>query len=144
MIRRPELPAVHEYYLLGCMTMCALVAVVLGVAIVIAAWTTRENWDRDVDPIVSARSTHGKELVLRYGCTSCHVLPLAAPEGAVGPPLTHIGSQSYIAGSFPNHEIWMTLWIENPQRLKPGTAMPNLDISERDARDIATYLATLR
>src|SRR5947209_6537345 len=103
-MRRQELPAVHEYYLLGCMTMCALFTVVLGVAIVIAAWTTRANWDRNVDPIASARSRHGKDLVVRYGCTSCHELPLAAPKGMVGPPLTHIGRQSYIAGTFPNHE----------------------------------------
>jgi cytochrome c len=143
-MRRHELPTVHEYYLLGCMTLCALFTIVLGVAIVIAAWSTRENWDRDVDPIAAARSGHGKELVVHYGCTSCHALPVAAPKGMVGPPLTHIGSQSYIAGTFPNHEIWMTLWIENPQNLKPGTAMPNLNIGERDARDIATYLATLR
>ena len=143
-MRRPELPTVHEYYLLGCMALCGLFTIVLGIAIVIAAWTTRENWDRNVDPIALARSTHGKELVVRYGCTSCHTIPVAAPKGMVGPSLAHIGSQSYIAGSFPNHEIWMTLWIANPQRLKPGTAMPNLNIDERDARDIATYLATLR
>lgn len=143
-MRSHELPTVHEYHLIGCMTVCALITVILGVAILIGAWTTRENWDRNVDPIASARSARGQELVVRDGCTSCHALPLAAPEGLVGPPLTHIGSQSYIAGTFPNHEIWMTLWIQNPQRLKPGTAMPNLNIGERDARDIATYLATLR
>jgi cytochrome c len=143
-MRQRELPAAHEYHLFGCMAVCALTTVLIAFAILMAAWTTRERWITDVDPIASARSRHGRELIMRYGCTSCHVLPITGPEGMVGPPLTHIGSQSYIAGRFPNEEIWMTLWIQNPQRLKPGTGMPDLNIGERDARDIATYLATLR
>jgi cytochrome c len=35
-------------------------------------------------------------------------------------------------------------WIRDPQHLKPGTAMPDLAVGERDARDIAAYLHTLR
>jgi cytochrome c1 len=31
-----------------------------------------------------------------------------------------------------------------PQAIEPGTAMPNLDVREQDARDIAAYLYTLR
>jgi cytochrome c1 len=72
------------------------------------------------------------------------VIPDAAPQGIVGPTLTSMGRRSYIAGRFPNHEIWMTLWLKDPQQLKPGSAMPNLGVGERDARDMAAYLATLR
>jgi cytochrome c1 len=35
-------------------------------------------------------------------------------------------------------------WLREPQAVHPGTAMPDLDVSERDARDIAAYLGTLR
>jgi len=83
-------------------------------------------------------------LVTIYGCPSCHVIPDAAPQGMVGPTLTSMGRRSYIAGRFPNHEIWMTLWLKEPQQLKPGSAMPNLGVGERDARDMAAYLAKLR
>jgi hypothetical protein len=30
----------------------------------------------------------------------------------------------------------------DPQRLSPGTAMPDLAVSERDARDISAFLYT--
>jgi cytochrome c2 len=87
----------------------------------------------------------GHALVMRYGCLSCHSVPNSAgPQGLVGPSLDKIGRRSYIAGRFPNEEIRMTLWLQNPQRLKPGTVMPNLNVGERDARDMAAYLATLR
>ena len=65
-------------------------------------------------------------------------------NGRVAPQLTHMASRSYIAGRFPNIQIWMIAWIEHPQRLKPGTAMPELGVPERDGRDMAAYLATLR
>jgi cytochrome c1 len=37
----------------------------------------------------------------------------------------------------------MVRWLQAPQKLKPGSAMPDLGLSERDARDIAAYLETL-
>jgi cytochrome c len=80
----------------------------------------------------------GEQLVESYGCLACH------DTGRVGPQFAHMGRRGYIAGKIPNIQIWMTEWIEHPQQLKPGTAMPNLGVSERDARDIAAYLDTLR
>jgi cytochrome c1 len=38
----------------------------------------------------------------------------------------------------------MIAWIRTPQSFEPGTVMPNMDVGERDARDIAAYLFTLR
>jgi hypothetical protein len=38
----------------------------------------------------------------------------------------------------------MIEWLRNPPAIDAKTAMPNMHISERDARDIAAYLYTLR
>ena len=38
----------------------------------------------------------------------------------------------------------MIRWIENPPAIDPKTAMPNMGVTVRDARDIAAYLYTLR
>jgi len=35
-------------------------------------------------------------------------------------------------------------WIQHPQKLEPGTAMPEMNVTDGDARDIAAYLYTLR
>jgi cytochrome c2 len=34
----------------------------------------------------------------------------------------------------------MVRWLMHPQALIPGTGMPELGMTERDARDIAAYL----
>jgi cytochrome c1 len=62
----------------------------------------------------------------------------------VGPNLQGIASRAYIAGVLPNTPDNMVRWIQNPQAVDEKTAMPNVGVSSRDARDIAAYLYTLK
>jgi len=144
-MRQEKLPTVHEYHLTGCMTLCAAGVIVSGILLLLLAYTTRADWNPELEPTgYMGNVARGEMLVSAYGCPSCHQLPDAPAQGLVGPPLNDIASRSYIAGHFANHEIWMTLWIEHPQQLEPGTAMPELNVGRRDALDMAAYLATLR
>jgi len=58
----------------------------------------------------------------------------------VGPLLTGYTTQSYVVGRLTNSPVNLVHWIENPQGIEPGSAMPNLGVTEADARDIAAYL----
>jgi cytochrome c1 len=62
----------------------------------------------------------------------------------VGPPLSGIADRSYIAGVLTNSPEHMIQWLRNPQAVDDKTAMPNMNVTEKDARDIAAYLYTLR
>lgn len=87
----------------------------------------------------------GKAAVDRYGCIACHAMPGSANQGSnVGPPLHRIARRAYLGGVVPNTPDGMVRWLQNPPQFNPRTAMPNLGISEAEARDIASYLATLR
>ncbi|HET8655447.1 MAG TPA: c-type cytochrome [Longimicrobiaceae bacterium] len=87
----------------------------------------------------------GRAAIVAYGCGSCHMIPgIEGADGLVGPPLIHFGSRVYIAGEVTNTPEHLLAWIEAPQAIEPGTAMPNLGVSEAEARDIAAYLYTLR
>ena len=48
----------------------------------------------------------------------------------------------YIAGVLPNTPENMLRWLQNPPAVDPLTAMPNLGVTEADARDMAGYLYT--
>ena len=86
----------------------------------------------------------GAALINELGCGSCHSVPgVRNANGLVGPPLTHFGGRAYIAGELINNGPNLQRWIRDPQSVEPGTAMPNLGVSEIDARDIAAYLLTL-
>jgi cytochrome c1 len=85
------------------------------------------------------------ELMQGYGCTACHTIPgLSNAKGNVGPPLTRFGDRTYIAGMLRNTPANLVRWIRDPQGVVPGNAMPNMGVSDAQARDIAAYLYTLR
>jgi cytochrome c2 len=83
----------------------------------------------------------GEALFIQYGCGSCHAMSdVRTATGMVGPPLDGIAIRVIIAGHLANKPSNMELWIENPQQVSPGTAMPNLNVSPGDARDITAFL----
>ena len=87
----------------------------------------------------------GRQLIEQYGCTACHVIPgVRGPKGMVGPPLDHIGSRTYLAGKFANTPETMTKWLQNPQAMDPQNAMPNLNVTAADSRDITAFLFSLK
>jgi putative membrane protein len=95
--------------------------------------------------LTNADAGRGRTAIKKYGCGSCHTIPgIGGANGLVGPPLSQIASRVYIAGVLPNEPDNMIRWIENPPSIDPKTAMPNMGVTVRDARDIAAYLYTLR
>lgn len=98
-----------------------------------------------VQMIPGADAQRGAADISRIGCGTCHTIPgIKDAEGLVGPPLEHWSRRTYIAGEVPNTPGMLVRWIETPQAIEPGTAMPNLGVTEQSARDIAEYLYTLR
>ena len=69
-----------------------------------------------------------------------------APTAAIGPNLAGVASRNRIAGgAVPNNgPDDLKRWIMNPPALKPGTAMPNLGLTDDDATKIVAYLETLK
>ncbi|HEX7889466.1 MAG TPA: c-type cytochrome [Ramlibacter sp.] len=87
----------------------------------------------------------GRVALHQHGCNSCHTIPGVTGAGVyVGPPLAGMAGRQFIAGTLLNTQDNMRRWLMETQQVKPGTAMPQLGVSERDARDMAAYLATLR
>ena len=86
----------------------------------------------------------GQKAIDHYGCGACHTIPgIPGARGQVGPPLTSFGKRSIVAGRLSNTEDNLSRWIQQPQAIAPGSAMPNLNVSTADARDIAAYLLSL-
>jgi len=87
----------------------------------------------------------GKTAIGRYGCAACHTIPgIDNASATVGPPLTQIAVRHYLAGHLLNTPDNMIKWIQFPQQIDPKNAMPNMGVTDQDARDIAAYLYTLR
>ena len=87
--------------------------------------------------------TRGPGLARTYGCVGCHTIPgVHEARGLVGPPLQGILERAYVAGVAANTPDNLTQWIMHPRQFSPRTAMPDLGVSEKDARDLAAFLYT--
>lgn len=87
----------------------------------------------------------GEQAMQVYGCDAGHTIPgVRGAYANVGPPLTNFARRQYIAGQLANTPENLISWIMTPEAIEPGTAMPNVGVTEPDARAIAAYLATLR
>lgn len=83
----------------------------------------------------------GRVAIMEYGCGSCHEIPgIREADGRVGPRLDRLTEQSYIAGVLANTPENLVVWIQDPRDVNPLTAMPDLGVSEDEARNIAAYL----
>ena len=79
-------------------------------------------------------AARGKQLYYnKYGCNACH--KIGQSGGEVGPPLDRAG--------FRLNSSWVYRWIKYPQIMKPHTKMPNLGVSDDDAKAIMFFLKTL-
>lgn len=95
--------------------------------------------------VLGGHAQVGADVIEEKGCGACHTIPgIDAASGMVGPPLTGWARRSYIAGTLPNAPENLVKWVMDPHAVEPGTAMPDLGLSEQEARDVAAYLYTLR
>jgi mono/diheme cytochrome c family protein len=90
------------------------------------------------DPDLVAK---GKELFDSVGCRACHAITpdeIATPLGAAkdwGPNLGNVAQKE--SGRFI---YW---WIKNPRSYNPKSRMPDLRLTDDEARSIASYLLSL-
>lgn len=83
----------------------------------------------------------GRIALRQHACPTCHVIPgMVEARGRVGPPLDRWASRGYIAGRLANTPDNLVDWLRRTQHIAPGSAMPGLDVTKRDAWDMAAYL----
>jgi cytochrome c len=117
-------------------------AVLFALAALIMACNTGPG--QPVRPVPDGRPERGPEAFRVVGCVSCHTIPgVPLAHATVGPPLDHFADRTYIAGSLLNTTDNLLYWILTPQAVEPGTAMPNMGMTEQQARDMVAYLYTL-
>jgi cytochrome c2 len=100
--------------------------------------------ERALIPLDHASAERGREVLDHFDCGACHRIPgVRGPQGRVGPSLEHFSQRPYLAGRFENSPALLVRWIQDPPAMKPATAMPDLGLTEAQARDVAAYLWSL-
>ena len=95
-----------------------------------------------IDTLAAKR---GLQAIERVQCAACHDIPgVDWPKGRTGPSLHEFGKRGAIAGTLPNRPDVLAAFVRNAPSVKPGSPMPPMPVTEREARDIAAYLIEAR
>jgi cytochrome c oxidase subunit 2 len=79
------------------------------------------------------------------GCAACHTIAGTPAQGKIGPDLTNVGRRTTLAaGMIPNTPEAMARWLSDPDSVKPGALMPDLNLDEQRLGDLVRFLGGLR
>jgi cytochrome c oxidase subunit 2 len=104
-------------------------------------WITRQK-TAPAEP--TGLAAEGKAIFARSACVGCHTID-GVSTGVLAPNLTHFGARTMLAaGMWPNTPDNVAAWVKAPQRLKPGVKMPDLGLTDEQAKAVAAYLTSLK
>ena len=115
-------------------------------------------------PAEGTQAWEGLQTFLNKGCTQCHTVDfvdselvtdnIVADEAFNGPNLTHFASRNVFAGAYLpyegdtpeeslTYEQALEEWLADPPKVKPGSYMPNLGLTQKEIDDLIAWLETL-
>ncbi len=92
-------------------------------------------------PASSEAAKRGEQVFLKSTCANCHAIRGTSANVAFAPDLTHLAQrQTLAAGVTRNGPRELARWLKNPQAIKPGTLMPNLQLTDEQVAELVAYL----
>ena len=127
-----------------CSEFCGLEHAHMAIEVVAESTPAYRRWLAANDRPASSADPSGERSFLAAGCGNCHAIRGTAAKGDMGPDLTHLELRSTLAAlTLTNTLANLAHWIREPQRVKPGSGMPDLRLSEATWASITSYLTTL-
>ena len=106
-----------------------------------------DRWVRDQQQatLVATNAAEGRKAFFANSCVNCHTIRGTSAQGKFGPDLTHLmGREMLAAGAAPNTAENLRLWVRDPQRIKLGCLMPNMQMTDQEVDQLVAYLQTLK
>ena len=118
-----------------------LLRVVVEPAADFEKWAAAQKMDAPSDPRLEAART----TFLSLNCINCHTVSGTVAKGTFGPDLSHLMNRATLAsGMVPNTIENLRAWVKDPQTIKQGSLMPNMQLNPRELDQVATYLSSLK
>jgi cytochrome c oxidase subunit II len=137
-------PRVEGTFLGNCAEFCGMQHANMLLRVVVHTPEDFEKWVA-VQQQAARRDHPGRDLFVSLSCINCHTVSGTPAVGTFGPDLSHLMSRQTLgAGLIPNTEDNLRRWIKEPQTVKPGNLMPNMQLSVRELDQVVAYLASLK
>jgi cytochrome c oxidase subunit II len=140
-------PYATGIYLGNCTVLCGqqhanmLIRVIVDKPDVYQKWLEAQKQAPASDP----QTEEGQKQFITNSCGTCHTIQGTRANGTFAPDLTHFASRATLgSGVAPNDEQNLRSWLKDPQILKPGCLMPDMQLPDNQVNAILAYLRTLK
>ena len=134
-------------YLGNCAEYCGMQHARMLLRVVVHSPEEFQQWVKDQQRAAAEdiSAAEGRKIFFANSCVSCHAIRGTSAQGVFGPDLTHLMSRQTLAsGTVPLSHDTLRAWVRDPQQLKVGCLMPNMQISEKEVDQVVAYLETLK
>jgi cytochrome c oxidase subunit 2 len=124
-------------YLGTCAEYCGLEHAWMRIRVIAQTQDQFKAWEQQQlqTPTFTGEAAVGEQLYMSMPCVNCHV------DQPIGPDLTHFGDRETIGtGVLENTPDNLAKWLRNPQAVKPGVHMPNLNLTDVEIKALVAYL----
>jgi cytochrome c oxidase subunit 2 len=134
-------------YLGNCTVFCGAQHANMLIRVIVDSPDRFQQWlsEQKATPTGDPAAEQGKRQFIANSCGSCHQIGGTNAKGVFGPDLTHFASRQTLgSGVAENNEENLRSWLRDPQVLKPGCLMPNMQLADPQVQSILAYLRTLK
>ncbi len=134
-------------YLGNCAEYCGMQHARMVLRVIVQPPGEFEKWVKEQQQVAveDTSATEGRKIFFATSCVNCHAIRGTSAQGVFGPDLTHLMSRQTIAsGAAPLSRDTLRAWVRDPQQLKVGCLMPNMQITDKEVDQIVAYLETLK
>ncbi|MGA2354798.1 MAG: c-type cytochrome [Terriglobales bacterium] len=127
----------------NCQKLAAIIVVAFVMSFPACDWFRDFNFERGAK-LTGGDPQMGRKQLGMHSCVSCHVIPgVPKADGTKGPSLEHWYRRRTFLNTYPNTPENMEKWLARPSHRKPGTTMPDLNVSAQESRDMTAYLFSI-
>jgi cytochrome c oxidase subunit 2 len=134
-------------YLGNCAEYCGTQHARMLIRVLVQSPDEFDRWVRDQQQatLVTTNAAEGRKAFFANSCVNCHTIRGTSAQGKFGPDLTHLMTRETLAaGAAPNTPDNLRLWVRDPQRIKLGCLMPNMQMTDQEVDQLVAYLQTLK
>lgn len=140
-------PRQEGTFLGNCAEYCGMQHANMLLRVIVQSPVDFEKWAaaQKLDSAYDARIAAARATFLSLSCVSCHTVSGTSASGTFGPDLSHLMSRAALgSGVIPNTDEKLRAWVKDPQAIKPGNLMPNMQLNSRELDEVVTYLLSLK
>ncbi|MGH2584608.1 MAG: cytochrome c oxidase subunit II [Dehalococcoidia bacterium] len=130
-----------------CAEFCGLSHAKMKFSVVAVTQDEFDQWLREQQAPAATptgAALQGQQLFNSLPCIACHTIDGTVAQGTVGPNLTHFASREKFAGGWlENNTENLTDWLADPPAIKPGSLMPNYNLTPDQINLLIAYLQSL-